>query len=74
MSERRRSPTAPGIAAIAVAAAVAILAAAGSPKPPIGEPLPEFDQPDPGRWINSPPLSVEELRGDVLFVDVWTFG
>ena len=25
-------------------------------------------------WINSPPLSVQQLRGKVVLVDIWTFG
>ena len=37
-------------------------------------PLPEFTSADPGDWINSPPLHTRELRGQVLLVDVWTFG
>ena len=27
-----------------------------------------------GKWINSEPLSVEKLRGQVVLVDFWTFG
>ena len=36
--------------------------------------LPEFTQMDPAAWINSKPLSVEDLRGKVLLIDVWTYG
>jgi thiol-disulfide isomerase/thioredoxin len=28
----------------------------------------------PGEWINSRPLSLQELRGRVVVVDFWTFG
>jgi glutathione peroxidase-family protein len=35
--------------------------------------LPPFTQSASGAWINSAPLRVEELRGQVLLVDVWTF-
>ncbi len=27
-----------------------------------------------GKWINSEPLSIEKLRGQVVLVDFWTFG
>ncbi len=40
----------------------------------ISRPLPEFTSGDPDRWLNSPPLTVQELRGQVVFLDVWTFG
>lgn len=36
--------------------------------------LPEFRQPDPTHWINSEPLKVADLAGNVLLVGVWTFG
>ncbi len=32
---------------------------------------PEFAE---GKWINSEPLSLEKLRGQVVLVDFWTFG
>ena len=37
-------------------------------------PLPEFTGTDPGHWINSAPLRGADLRGQVLLIDVWTFG
>lgn len=37
-------------------------------------PLPEFTNPAPEGWFNSAPLSVADLRGQVVLVDVWTFG
>ena len=36
--------------------------------------IPEFTQMDPAAWINSEPLSVEDLRGKVVLIDVWTYG
>lgn len=36
-------------------------------------PLPEFTQSASTDWINSEPLSVSELRGKVVLVDIWTF-
>lgn len=39
--------------------------------PRVGEPAPEITG---GPWINSEPLSLEELRGRVVFVEFWTYG
>jgi len=36
-------------------------------------PAPEFPLVDETRWINSPPLKMDELRGKVIMLDVWTF-
>ena len=36
--------------------------------------LPEFTSTRPGDWLNSAPLSVAEMRGRVLLLDVWTYG
>lgn len=38
-----------------------------------GEPLPPFTSDDPKDWINAPPQSVDDLKGKVLLVDIWTF-
>jgi len=37
----------------------------------IGQPAPEIAG---GPWINSGPLSMETLRGRVVFVEFWTYG
>ncbi len=34
---------------------------------------PEFTHQESGNWINSPPLSVKQLRGKVVMLDFWTF-
>ncbi|MEO0575578.1 MAG: redoxin family protein [Pseudomonadota bacterium] len=34
---------------------------------------PEFTQTSPQAWINSPPVTLESLRGNVVLVDFWTF-
>ena len=39
--------------------------------PRIGQPAPEITG---GPWINSPPLSMEKLRGRVVFIEFWTYG
>ena len=36
-------------------------------------PAPEFTRSDAASWINSPPLRLEDLRGQVVLLDVWTF-
>ncbi|MDW5418576.1 redoxin domain-containing protein [Iodobacter sp. CM08] len=35
--------------------------------------LPEFTRHDAAAWVNSKPLRVADLRGSVVFLDVWTF-
>lgn len=40
---------------------------------PSGVPLPPFTQSAPEAWINSRPLTLDDLRGQVLLVDVWTY-
>ncbi|BBB27694.1 redoxin domain-containing protein [Amphritea japonica] len=36
-------------------------------------PAPEFTQAGTDSWLNSPPLSLKELRGTVVMLDFWTF-
>jgi len=36
-------------------------------------PAPEFTHKEASAWINSPPLKLSELRGNVVLVDFWTF-
>lgn len=35
---------------------------------------PDFPSRDPRMWINSAPLSASDLRGQVVLIDVWTYG
>jgi hypothetical protein len=37
----------------------------------VGQPAPEITG---GPWINSGPLSLEKLRGRVVYVEFWTYG
>lgn len=37
------------------------------------QPLPQFTASSEQDWINSPPLTREQLRGKVVLLDVWTF-
>ena len=39
--------------------------------PRVGQAAPEVTG---GPWINSEPLSMEKLRGRVVFVEFWTYG
>ena len=41
---------------------------------PSARQAPEFPRADADGWINSPPLSMGDLRGKVVVLDVWTFG
>ena len=34
---------------------------------------PEFTHPAATEWINSPPLTLRDLRGEVVLVEFWTF-
>ena len=36
-------------------------------------PAPQFTQRNASAWINSPPLTIQELQGKVLLIDVWTY-
>ena len=61
------------------AACLAILLMATAPGPSesadpmvrVGQAAPEITG---GPWINSEALSMEKLRGRVVFVEFWTFG
>lgn len=50
-----------------------ILAACGGS--PMAQPadVPEFTHHSQAEWINSPPLTVSDLRGKVLLIEFWTF-
>ena len=58
-----------------VLASVVLLGGAVSPAWAVdlrpGEAAPEITG---GPWINSEPLSMEKLRGRVVFVEFWTYG
>lgn len=42
------------------------------PQPPFS--APDFKVQEESQWLNSPPLSLSQLRGKVVLVDFWTFG
>jgi hypothetical protein len=49
------------------------LSSAGSAEPG-HQAAPDFPTRDPQLWINSSPLSMSGLRGQVILIDVWTYG
>ena len=68
-----RTLVAVGIAATLVAAGLVEgpESAAAQRGARVGQPAPEVTG---GPWINSEPLSMEKLRGRVVFVEFWTYG
>jgi thiol-disulfide isomerase/thioredoxin len=54
------------VASAALAAAAAHAVTLASPVP-----VPEFSGID--KWLNSPPLTMQQLRGKVVLVDFWTY-
>jgi hypothetical protein len=62
-------------AAVTIAITAGMLAFVGAARAQsgvrIGQPAPEITG---GPWLNSGPLSMEKLRGRVVFVEFWTFG
>ena len=40
----------------------------------IARSAPEFTQTDPDAWLGSEPLSMKDLRGNVVLIDFWTYG
>lgn len=38
-----------------------------------GQPAPDFTHTDPASWLNSDPLTLQQLKGYVLLIDFWTF-
>jgi hypothetical protein len=63
-------PLAAGILAGAVLTAPAAPAARPAAQAP---PAPAFTQSGPAAWLNSKPLTWDELRGTVTLVEFWTF-
>jgi hypothetical protein len=58
-----------GMGATAIGLAFALLLHQG----PAHRAAPEFSTLDPAHWVGTP-VSVRELRGRVVLLDVWTFG
>ena len=57
---------------VAVAALIALLLTGlATAEIPVGRTAPEFAA---GAWINSEPLTLQQLRGRVVLIDFWTYG
>lgn len=69
-----RAKIALGVLTIAIAGAIVAFTAALDTGPRagirVGEPAPEITG---GPWINSEPLSMQKLRGRVVYVEFWTY-
>ena len=50
----------------------AIPVRAGTVQSVTGQTLPEFMDKSPQAWINSPPMTAEQMKGQVWLVEVWT--
>lgn len=63
---------------ILILAALAVVIAMAEPPATLAQHGPRIGQLAPeimgGPWINSEPLSMEKLRGRVVFVEFWTYG
>ncbi len=57
-----------GATAIGLAMSALLLRGGSAPRT-----VPEFSSLDPKHWVGTP-VSVRELRGRVILLDVWTFG
>lgn len=73
-----RNPILLAIAFLGTTIAFAMAAHFSITHPPRGHELPA-PRPAPGfygigTWLNSPPLTVDQLRGKVVLVDFWTYG
>ena len=52
---------------------VAVVGTVRWPQPDPPDRAPEFTHQEAGDWINSEPLAMAELRGQVMLIDFWTF-
>jgi thiol-disulfide isomerase/thioredoxin len=58
---------------IRILIAVLALAGCGGSLPAMPAEAPEFTHSAAADWINSPPLRLSELRGEVVLIEFWTF-
>ena len=56
---------------VAALLAVFLGSCAMAASPPLA---PEFTHRNTGDWLNSPPQTLEALRGKVVLIEFWTFG
>jgi hypothetical protein len=74
-SRRRRLPATPPLLTASLLLGAALLLSAalpwrGAAEAPLA--MPEFKHQQPSAWLNSPPLSRDDLRGQVVLVEIWT--
>ncbi len=60
------------VAALFLGGMLLFLPARGEQPVAMNVPAPEFEKAD--EWINSKPLQLKDLRGQVVVVHFWTFG
>ena len=65
MSAAFRSPTLLMLAILCLMAAVSTLRAQPAA-------MPEFPDAPPDRWLNSKPLKLSDVRGQVVLIEIWT--
>jgi hypothetical protein len=77
VSMRQTLPSLAGSPIVALVCVMALmggcLSSAGSVEPR-DQAAPDFPTRDPHSWMNSAPLSISDLRGQVVLIDVWTYG
>ena len=44
------------------------------PRPAVAQPatMPEFPEAPADKWLNSKPLTLKDLRGQVVLIEIWT--
>jgi hypothetical protein len=67
-------PTLGLIAAALLWAGISLASRASGPADVTSRPMPEFPTHDPNLWINAAPIAASDLKGQVVLLDVWTFG
>lgn len=68
MKRRHTFPT------ISIFMLLILVTTTGSAEPIEYRKAPEFTQKSSQAWINSPPLSLAQLKGHVVLLDIWTYG
>jgi thiol-disulfide isomerase/thioredoxin len=59
---------------VSIALMLASLLVCGAPANAVGSAVPELPRLGAGYWLNSPSLTLAELRGRPVLIEFWTFG